>query len=92
MVESVDSEDGTTNDLDVNSITVAYAMGDITLAARVADGTVDADNGDDQDYEKLSFSLFKTLSDNVSVGVEYSEQELDQVETEQASVELLYVF
>jgi hypothetical protein len=92
MVESVDSEDGTANDLDVNSITVAYAMGDITLAARVADGTVEDDDGNDEDYEKLSFSLFKTLSDNVSVGVEYSEQELNQVETEQASVELLYVF
>jgi hypothetical protein len=94
MAESVESEgfeaEGTGDDLDVTSITVAYAMGDTTLAVRAVDGEYDLAG---TDYEKISVSAFKALSDNVAVGVEYSEEEVGAAESEDGfAVELLYVF
>jgi hypothetical protein len=92
MAENVDSEGFTGANaglnLDVTSITVAYAMGDTTLAVRSVDGEYGAN-----DYEKISVSAFKALSDNVAVGVEYSDEDLDAgASVDGFAVELLYVF
>ena len=89
MAENVDSEGfGGLADLDVTSITVAYSMGDTTLAVRSVDGDYTA-----QDYEKFSIAAFQALSDNVSVGVEYSDEELEGTpDASNFGVELLYVF
>jgi len=83
--ENVDTD----NDLDVTSVAVAYNLGDTTIAVRSVDG--DYDNGA-TNYEKASIAAFHALSDNVSVGVEYSDQELGGVDTKGVGVELLYVF
>ena len=95
MAESVESEGfeaaGTQPDLDVYSITLAYSMGDTTLAVRSVDGDYGA--AGDTDYEKISVSAFKALSDNVAVGVEYSEEELgNNPSVDGFAAELLYVF
>ena len=95
MAENVDSEDYTTSEenLDITSITVAYSMGDTTLAVRAVDGEYGAPTT--TDYEKISISAFHALSDNVAVGVEYSEEELGTDPADDISaigVELLYVF
>ncbi len=91
MAENVDSEGfvvaGTGLDLDVTSVTVAYSMGDTTVAVRSVDGDYGV-----QDYEKISIAAFQALSDNVSVGVEYSDEELAGADTSGFGVELLYVF
>ena len=91
MAENVDSEDFTGAlagvNLDITSVTVAYAMGDTTLAVRVADGEYVT-----EDYENTSFSVFQALSDNAAIGFEYSEQERDGTDTDGVAVELLYVF
>ena len=85
MVEDVDCE---VNNLDVQSVSVAYSMGDTTYSVRLVDG--EYHNGA-TDYEKLSVAAFHSLSDNAAVGVEYSEQD-DGTEEDELSVELLYVF
>jgi hypothetical protein len=88
MAENVDSEGGDLEVYDVTSVTVAYPMGDTTLAVRAVDGEYGAD-----DYEKISISAFHALSDNVAVGVEYSDAELGTNESVSGfGVELLYVF
>ena len=88
MAENVDSEGFAVVDLDVTAVTVAYSMGDTTLAVRSVDGEYGAN-----DYEKISVSAFKALSDNVAVGVEYSDEDLDgDVSVDGFAVELLYVF
>jgi hypothetical protein len=87
MAENVDSEGFGANDLDVSSVTVAYAMGDTTLAVRAVDGEYGT-----TDYEKISVAAFHALSDNVAVGVEYSDEELGAADTDGFGVELLYVF
>jgi hypothetical protein len=92
MAENVDSEGfvaaATGLDLDVTSITVAYSMGDTTLAVRAVDGEYGAD-----DFEKVSLAAFHALSDNVAVGVEYSDEELGANDSVDGfAVELLYVF
>ena len=94
MAESVESEGfevaGSGTDLDIYSITLAYSMGDTTLAVRSVDGEYDVAG---IDYEKISVSAFKALSDNVAVGVEYSEEELgDNPSVDGFAAELLYVF
>ena len=66
-------------------------MGDTTLAVRAVDGEY-GPNGE-QDYEKVSVSAFKALSDNVAVGLEYSEEELGaNPSVDGFAAELLYVF
>ena len=88
--ENVDTDEGTNlgnNALDVSSVAVAYNLGDTTVAVRLVDG----EYGDD-DYEKTSIAAFHALSDNVSVGAEFSNQELDGVDTKGIGVELLYIF
>ena len=96
MAENVESEDYTTNNdnLDITSITVAYSMGDTTFAVRAVDGEYGA-AGATTDYEKVSVSAFHALSDNVAVGVEYSDEEFGTLPAGDVSgfgVELLYVF
>ena len=84
--ETVDTD----NTLDITSITLAYSMGDTTVAVRSVDGDY---NGDD--YEKTSIAAFHALSDNVAVGVEYSDEDLEGLSPVSAKgfgVELLYVF
>ena len=87
MAENVDSEGFGAGDLDITSVTVAYSMGDTTLAVRAVDGEYGA-----ADYDKVSVAAFHALSDNVAVGVEYSDEDLDDVSVEGFGVELLYVF
>jgi len=88
MAEDVDSEGFGATDLDITSVTVAYSMGDTTFAVRSVDGAYGA-----SDYEKLSVSAFQALSDNVAVGVEYSDEEHEVTGTAEGfGVELLYVF
>jgi hypothetical protein len=101
MAETVESEDyaapapgALADNLDITSITVAYSMGDTTLAVRAVDGEYGA-AGATQDYEKVSVSAFRALSDNVAVGIEYSDEELGTLPAGDVSgfgVELLYVF
>ena len=90
-VENVDSEDFTGDsanlNLDITSVAVAYSMGDTTIALRSVDGDYGATS-----YEKTSIAAFHALSDNVSAGIEYSDEELGTTETKGVSVELLYVF
>jgi len=81
--EDVDVDGG----IDVTSVSVAYGMGDTTFAVRLVDGESGAD-----DYEKVSIAAFHSLSDNVAVGVEYSDEELAGDDTTGIGVELLYVF
>lgn len=97
MAENVDSEDFgldddglDSNNLDITAITVAYSMGDTTLAVRSVDGEYSADGA--VDYEKVSVSAFHALSDNVAVGVEYSDGEIGGIDADGFGVELLYVF
>ena len=97
MAESVESEDfgapapgALADNLDITSITLAYSMGDTTLAVRAVDGEYGANGA--TDYEKVSVSAFRALSDNVAVGVEYSEEDLAATEVDSLGVELLYVF
>jgi hypothetical protein len=89
MAENVDSEGfNDIRDLDITSVTVAYAMGDTTLAVRAVDGEYGA-----QDFEKVSVAAFHALNDNVAVGVEYSDEELGANDSVDGfAVELLYVF
>ena len=87
MAENVDSEGFAAVDLDVTAVTVAYSMGDTTLAVRSVDGEYGA-----EDFEKISVSAFKALSDNVAVGVEYSDEELGANSVDGFAAELLYVF
>ena len=88
MAEDVDSEGFGATDLDITSVTVAYSMGDTTFAVRSVDGAYGAN-----DYEKVSVSAFQALSDNVAVGVEFSDEELENTGTAEGfGVELLYVF
>ena len=87
--ENVDS-DNAAKILDVTSVAVAYNLGDTTIAARSVNGDY---NGDD--YDKISVAAFHALSDNVSVGVEYSDEDSDRVNGFSGSTfaaELLYVF
>jgi hypothetical protein len=96
MAENVESEDysTSTDNLEITSVTVAYAMGDTTLAVRAVDGEYGV-SGSTQDYDKISVSAFHALSDNVAVGVEYSEEEYGTAASGQVDgfgVELLYVF
>ena len=81
--EDVDVDGG----IDVTSVSVAYALGDTTVAVRLVDGEDGAD-----DYEKTSIAAFHSLNDNVAVGVEYYDEELDGDDTKGVGVELLYVF
>jgi len=96
MAESVESEGFVAgfpvdlNNLDITALTLAYSMGDTTLAVRAVDGDYGA-NGQ-TDYEKVSVSAFHALSDNVAVGVEYSEEDLAANSLDALGVELLYVF
>ena len=97
MAESIESEgfgpDVNLNDfnnLDITALTVAYSMGDTTLAVRLVDGEYGATGA--TDYEKVSVSAFHALSDNVAVGVEYSEEDLGANSLDSMGVELLYVF
>lgn len=97
MAENVDSEGFGLNDdgedlinLDITAVTVAYSMGDTTLAVRAVDGEYGVDG--DTDYEKVSVSAFHALSDNVAVGVEYSDLEIAGDDADGFGVELLYVF
>jgi hypothetical protein len=96
MAENVDSTDYAANNdnLDITSITVAYSMGDTTFAVRAVDGEYGA-TGNTTDYEKVSVSAFHALSDNVAVGIEYSDEEFGVLPADDISgfgVELLYVF
>jgi hypothetical protein len=96
MVESVDHEDFVDGaDLlgaEIVSATAAYAMGDTTFAVRFADGDY-ITNDVGADYTKVSYSVFQALSDNASIGVEYSDQEVEGADdTDEFAVELLYVF
>ena len=76
------------NTLDVTSVSVAYGMGDTTIAVRSVDGDYTG-----TDYDKFSIAVFRALSDQVAVGVEYSDEDLDGVlEAKGIGVELLYVF
>ena len=85
--ENVDS-DNAAKILDVTSVAVAYNMGDTTIAVRTADGDY---NGND--YESTSIAAFHALSDNVSAGIEYREEENEgQADVSGWGVELLYVF
>jgi hypothetical protein len=85
--ENVDS-DNAAKILDVTSVAVAYNMGDTTIAVRTADGDY---NGND--YESTSIAAFHALSDNVSAGIEYREEENEgQADVSAWGVELLYVF
>ena len=85
--ENVDS-DNAAKTLDVTSVSVAYNLGDTTIAVRSVDG--DYNNGND--YEKVSVAAFHALSDNVSVGVEYSDEDDNGTDSSGYGVELLYVF
>jgi len=88
MAEDVDTSGPGLTALDITSVTVAYSMGDTTFAVRSVDGAYGA-----SDYEKLSVSAFQALSDNVAVGVEYSDEEHEVTGTAEGfGVELLYVF
>ena len=97
MVESVDHEDIVDDALgllgaEIVSATAAYAMGDTTFAVRFADGDY-ITNDVGADYTKVSYSVFQALSDNASIGVEYSDQEIEGfADTDEFAVELLYVF
>ena len=76
------------NYLDVTSVSVAYGMGDTTVAVRAVDGDYSG-----RDYDKISIAAFRALSDQVAVGVEYSDEDLDGgTEAKGIGVELLYVF
>ena len=91
LAENVDSEGFGAASLDITSVTVAYSMGDTTLAARLVDGEYGA--AGDVDYDKFSVSAFQALSDNVAVGLEYSEEELGAgPSVDGFAAELLYVF
>ena len=84
--ENVDS-DNAAKILDVTSVAIAYNIGDTTIAVRTADGDY---NGND--YESTSIAAFHALSDNVSAGIEYREEENEGVDVSGWGVELLYVF
>ena len=88
-VENVDTDNALarTGALDVTSVAVAYNLGDSTIAVRSVDGDYGV-----TEYEKTSVAVFHSLSDNVSVGAEYSDQEFGGTETKAVAVELLYVF
>ena len=81
--ENVDTD----NTLDVTSIAVAYNIGDTTVAVRSSDGDYAG-----VDFQKTSIAAFHTLSDNVSVGAEYSDEEYNGIDGKGVAVELLYVF
>lgn len=90
--ENVDTDNAgaRTGALDVTSVAVAYNLGDTTVAVRFVDG----DYGGN-DYDKTSFAAFHALTDNVSIGAEYSDQDLEGslVGTGNAlAAELIYVF
>lgn len=87
MAEDVDSDGFGLADLDITSVTLAYSAGDTTYAVRAVDGDYALAS-----YEKVSVSAFHALSDNVAVGVEYSDEELGTSSTDGFGVELLYVF
>lgn len=76
------------NTLDVTSVSVAYGMGDTTIAVRAVDGDYAG-----ADYDKFSIAAFRSLSDQVAVGVEYSDEDLEGgTDAKGFGVELLYVF
>jgi hypothetical protein len=75
------------NILDVSSVSVAYGLGDTTIAVRFVEGDYAG-----VDYDKTSIAAFHSLSDNVAVGAEYSDEELGGADTKGVAVELLYVF
>ena len=90
--ENVDTDNtlARTGAIDITSLAVAYNLGDTTVAVRSVDGDY---NG--ADYEKTSIAAFHALSDNVAVGVEYSDEDLEGLSPVSAKgfgVELLYVF
>ena len=76
------------NTLDVTSVSVAYGMGDTTVAVRAVEGDYAG-----ADYDKVSIAAFHSLSDNVAVGVEYSDEGLEGGDSGNVfAAELLYVF
>ena len=81
--EDVDVDGG----VDVTSVVLAYGLGDTSIAVRAVDGDYAG-----VDYEKTSIAAFHSLSDNVAVGIEYSDEELGGAELKGVGVELLYVF
>ena len=87
-VETVETEDGTGADvLDVQTALVYYAMGKAGITVRFADGEYAG-----ADYEKFTISPSYSFSDNVFGLIEFSSEELGDIEQDTAAVELIYSF
>jgi len=87
-VETVETEDGTGADvIDVQTALVYYAMGKAGITVRFADGEYAG-----ADYEKFTISPSYSFSDNVFGLVEFSSEELGDIEQDTAAVELIYSF
>ena len=87
-VETVETEDGDGADvLDVQTALVYYAMGNAGITVRFADGEYAG-----TDYEKFTVSPSYAFSDNVFGLIEFSNEELGDIEQDTAAVELIYSF
>jgi hypothetical protein len=89
-VETVDTDPvagSTTTEVDVQTALVYYSMGQAGITVRYADGEWGG-----QDYDKITISPSYAFSDNVFGLVEFSQEELNGVESDTAAVELIYSF
>ena len=75
------------NEVDVQTALVYYSFGSAGITLRYADGEWGG-----QDYEKYTISPSYSFSDNVLALVEFSTEELNDVEQDTAAVELIYSF
>lgn len=87
-VETVSTDNAAGEEvLDLNTFLVYYAMGKAGITVRMTDGDYGA-----QSFEKFTISPSYSFSDNVFGLVEFSSEELGDIEQDTAAVELIYSF
>jgi len=86
-VETDEVDGSGVNEVDVQTALVYYSFGSAGITLRYADGEWGG-----QDYEKYTISPSYSFSDNVLALVEFSTEELNDVEQDTAAVELIYSF
>ncbi len=87
-VETVSTDNAAGEEvLDLNTFLVYYAMGKAGITVRMTDGDYGA-----QSFEKFTISPSYSFSDNVFGLIEFSSEELGDIEQDTAAVELIYSF
>jgi hypothetical protein len=86
-VETVQTDEGTTEVVDVDMFMVYYAMGDAGITVRYSDGEYGAN-----DFDKFTVSPSYAFSDNVFGLVEFSSEDYGTQSADTAAVELIYSF